>query len=200
MGDAVAGVVLAAGLSSRMGKNKLLLELGGETVLRRAVRIAIAARLEPVLVVLGNEHPQAEAELAGLACTALFNPEFAQGMDTSLRMGISAVPDQAPGAVVLLADMPFVSAAMVVALVERFRASEAPLVVSSYEGVVAPPILYGRGLFPELLGLEAGDGCGKRVVKRHRTEAAEVSWPASALADLDVPTDLERARAHLEGA
>jgi molybdenum cofactor cytidylyltransferase len=194
----IAGVVLAAGTSSRMGRNKLFLPLGGTTVLRRAVGTARDAGLDPVLVVLGHESDRALAELAGLRCTPVENAEFARGMNTSVRAGISAVPDDASGAVLMLADMPFVTAAMLRALVDRYRAAEAPLVLSTYGDVLAPPILYGRALFGELRALD-GDSCGKRVVKAHRAEAVEVEWPPSALTDLDVPEDLERVRTRFEG-
>lgn len=194
----VAGVVLAAGTSSRMGRNKLFEPLGGTSVLRRAVGTAREAGLDPVLVVVGHQSDRALAELAGLRCTPVLNAEFARGMNTSVRAGISAVSDDASGAVVMLADMPFVTAAMVRALVERYRVAEAALVVSVYGEVLAPPILYGRPLFGELRALE-GDGCGKRVVKAHRAEAIEVQWPPSALTDLDLPEDLERVRSRIEG-
>src|SRR2546428_9405649 len=168
----VAGVVLAAGTSSRMGLNKLFLPLGGTSVLRRAVATEHDAGLDPVLVVLGHESDRALAELAGLRCTPVVNAEFARGMNSSVRAGISAVPDDASGAVLMLADMPFVTAAMLRALVDRHLAAEAPLVVSTYGDVLAPPILYGRALFGELRALDA-DRCGKRVVKAHRAEAIE---------------------------
>src|SRR5713226_8629310 len=135
----VAGVVLAAGTSSRMGRNKLFLPLGGTSVLRRAIATAREAGLDPVLVVLGHESGRALAELEGLPCTPVLNAEYAQGMNTSVRAGISAVPAGAPGAVVMLADMPFVTAGMVRSLVDRYRAGEAPLVVSTYGEVLAPP-------------------------------------------------------------
>jgi molybdenum cofactor cytidylyltransferase len=194
----VAGVLLAAGTSSRMGRNKLFLPLGGISVLRRAVAAARGAGLDPVLVVLGHESDRALAELQGLPCTPVINEEYARGMNTSVRAGISAVPDDASAAVVMLADMPFVTAGMVRGLMERYRSSETPLVVSTYGDVLAPPILYGRALFPELRALD-GDGCGKRVVKAHREEAVEVAWDPVALADLDVPEDVERARTRMEG-
>lgn len=194
----VAGVLLAAGTSSRMGRNKLFLRLGGTSVLRRAVASARAAGLDPLLVVLGHESDRALAELEGLLCTPVLNPEYARGMNTSVRAGISAVPDDAAGAVLMLADMPFVTEDMLRSLVDRYRTGDAPLVVSTYGEVLAPPILYGRPLFPELRAL-SGDGCGKRVVKAHRAEAALLAWPPSALADLDVPEDLERVRSWIEG-
>ena len=194
--ERIAGVVLAAGLSSRMGANKLLLQLDGRSVVRRAVETALASGLEPVLVVTGHERERVEAELRELRCRPVFNPDFAGGLYTSLRRGIAAVPEDALGALVCLADMPLVEAPMLERLIDAFQRARPPLVISTYEGVLAPPMLYGRGLFAELRALD-GEGCGKRVVKRHRAEAVELAWAAAALSDLDVPDDLERVRAFL---
>jgi molybdenum cofactor cytidylyltransferase len=193
----VAGVLLAAGTSSRMGTNKLFLSLRGETVVRRAIRTALAAGLDPVLVVLGHESERAKAELKGLRCAVVLNKDYAQGINTSLRAGIAAVPEQAVAALVMLADMPFVTKEMLGAIVERYRGGTSPLVVSNYEGVDAPPMLYDKSLFTELSALD-GDGCGKKVVKRHRSESLEVAWPASALKDLDIPADVDAVLAELE--
>ncbi|HEX6746166.1 MAG TPA: nucleotidyltransferase family protein [Longimicrobium sp.] len=189
--DHVAGVVLAAGASTRFGRNKLLIEIDGETLLHRAVRRAGEAGLDPVLVVVGHEAERAMAEIADLPCRAVHNPDFAQGQNSSVRAGIAAVPADAAAAVIILADMPFVTAEMIAALVDRFRATGAPLVISEYEGVHAPPTLYSRTLFAELAAVE-GERCGKHVVKQHRFEAERVAWPAAALADVDVPADVER--------
>jgi molybdenum cofactor cytidylyltransferase len=189
----VAGVLLAAGTSSRMGCNKMLFELGGESVLRGAARRALAGGLSPLLVVLGHQAERARQELDGLACQVVINPEYDQGITASLKAGVSALPPAAAAAVVLLADMPLVSAEMIAEMVTRYRATGAPLVISDYGGVTAPPMLYDRGLFGELRQMTAG-GCGRQVVKRHRTEAQVLSWPAATLADLDVPEDYARIR------
>jgi molybdenum cofactor cytidylyltransferase len=190
----VAGVVLAAGSSTRMGRNKLLFELDGETLLRRAVRCALDGGLDPVLVVVGHEAERARGELAGLSCTPVDNPDHALGINRSLRTGISHVPDRARAAVVMLADMPFVTSRMVAGLVARYRESTAPLVISAYGDINAPPMLYDRTLFSELQHM-SGEGCGRQVVKRHRHEAIAVSWPEAALQDIDVPEDYERIKA-----
>lgn len=196
MSEPVAGIVLAAGASTRMGRNKLLLPIGGEPLLRRAVRRALEAGLDPVAVVVGHEADRAREALAGLACRIVPNPDHAQGQQTSVRAGIRAVEGGSPAAVVLLADMPFVTAAMVSELVRRHRETGAPLVLSDYEGVQAPPTLYARALFPELAAAD-GEGCSKRVIARHEREAVRVPWPAASLADLDRPDDYERVAAQL---
>jgi len=186
----VAGVVLAAGASARMGSNKLLLELEGEPLVRRAARCALEAGLDPVVVVVGHEAGRTEAALLGLRCQVVQNPDHARGQGSSLAAGLAALPPGAGAAVVLLADMPLVAAPQVAALVERYRASAAPLVLADYAGVLAPPALYARALFAELCG--PGDAPGKQVVARHRAEALTVPFPAGALADVDVPGDLDR--------
>lgn len=195
----IAGVVLAAGISSRMGRNKLLLPIGGLSLLRRAVATAFDGGLDPVLLVLGHQSERALEELAGLCCTPVLNTEYARGMNSSVRAGISAVPPDAPGVVLMLADMPFVSAGMVRKLIDRYRATRAKLVVSIYGEVLAPPIFYRRDLFGDFDDTLDGDGCGKRVVKQHRAQAVEVCWPYSLLTDLDLQEDLDRVRAQLDG-
>jgi molybdenum cofactor cytidylyltransferase len=185
----VAGIVLAAGHSTRMGENKLLLQVDGESLVRHAARAALEGGLEPVLVVLGHQAGRVGAELAGLPCSAVVNPRHARGMNTSLDAGVAALPADAAAAVVLLADMPLVTAAMVRVLVEHHRATGAALVASRYGGSPAPPVLYGRPLLEALRGGE-GDGRGREVVRRHQREAAWVDWPADRLADVDEPADL----------
>jgi molybdenum cofactor cytidylyltransferase len=191
-----AGIVLAAGAASRMGTNKLLLRLGGETLLRRAVRVAGEAGLDPVLVILGHEAERARDELHGLRCEVVPNPRHALGMNASLDAGVAAVPARAEAAVVLLADMPFVTPAMVRTVIARHLEGRAPVVASRYGAAQAPPTLYARRLFGELRGGE-GEGRGRAVVRGHAGEVAWVTWPEDALADLDDTADLERARARL---
>ncbi len=195
----VAGVLLAAGTSSRMGSNKLLFELEGESLLRRAARRALAGGLTPLLVVLGHEAERAERELYGLPCRVVVNPDYERGITSSLQSGVAALPPEVRAVVVMLADMPFVTPEMVAALVARYRTSTAPLVISDYEGVNAPPMLYDRALFGELLAMPEGSGCGRKVVKHHRAEADILAWPAAALADLDVPDDYARMQGEAMG-
>ena len=193
----VGGIVLAAGASTRMGRNKLFLELEGQTLLRRVVGRALQADLDPVIVVLGHEAARARRELSRLPCELVINPHYARGMSSSLRSGIARLPATAAGALVLLADMPFVTVPMIRTLVGRHRESAAPLVISQYGDVSAPPVLYDRSLFAELQALE-GDGCGKRVIERHRSQAIALPWPVAALRDLDAPDDYERVRRSLQ--
>ncbi len=196
----VAGVVLAAGSSIRMGRNKLLFDFDGEPLVRRAVRRAATAGLDPVVAVLGYEAELVRRELDGLdpPCRIVVNPDYERGINSSLKTGIAALPAGTIAAVVMLADMPLVTAEMIATLVARYRASEAPLVISDYEGVNAPPMLYDRALFEELRVME-GEGCGRQVVRRHQASAVVVAWPVAALTDLDVPGDYELVRSLAAG-
>ncbi len=181
-----------------MGRNKLLFDLGGEPVVRRAVRTAQRAGLDPVVVVLGHEAEAVRAALESLPCQFVVNPQHTEGMNSSVSAGFAALPAGVAAGVVLLADMPFVSAEMIAALVERYRTSDALLVFSEYDGVQAPPTLFDRSLFADLAGPE-GKGCGKRMRRRHPDQTSVVAWPAAALADLDVPEDYARVKAQLAG-
>ena len=186
----IAGVVLAAGASSRFGANKLLLPLDSEPLVRRAARQAVEPSLSPVIVVLGHEAEQVASALNGLAVETVINPGYRAGMHGSLQTGIERVPGDCAAAVVLLGDMPLVTGAMIAELAVRFRRGAEPLVLSLYGEVQAPPTLYARSLFPALAG--AGAGGGREVVLAHRSEAAEVRWPEALLADVDRPEDAVR--------
>jgi molybdenum cofactor cytidylyltransferase len=194
----VAGVILAAGASRRMGagRNKMLLQLEGESLLRRAARRALGAGLSPVVVVLGHEADRARAELKGLSCESVVNPDFTGPTSGSLHKGLEQLGSNVGAAVVMLGDMVLVTEQMLSGLVAAARGTEAPLVVSRYGDVTAPPLLFRRALFDELLAW-SGEGCGKAVVQAHLAEAVFVDWPDAALADIDTPEDLAAAEAHL---
>ena len=194
----IAVIVLAAGASSRMGRSKLLLELDGESLLRRAARCAAEAATGPAIVVLGADARRARRELDGLPCAAVEDARLtSRGMNGSLAAGVRALPDGVRGAVVLLADMPLVTPAAVRALAERHRATGAPLVATRYGTELAPPVLYDRALLPALAAGGDGDGRGRELLRLHRARAEVVDASAAALLDVDVPADLSRARAGL---
>ena len=190
---AIAGILLAAGSATRMGRNKLLLDLGGEPLVRRAARRALEAGLSPLLVVVGHEADRVREALTGLPCRFVPNPGWAAGQGTSLAAGAAAVPGEAEAAVVVLADMPLVTADMIRAVAARHRETGAPVVASRYGEVTAPPTLYHRSVLPEFHGA-SGEGPGREVIRRHGERVLRVDWPAAALADVDVPADLDRLR------
>lgn len=183
----VAGLVLAAGASTRMGRNKMLLPIDGEPLAVRAAGRALAAGLEPVIVVTGHESDKVEELLRETPCRPVLNSDHEKGIQTSVRVGVDALEDDVGALIVILADMPLVTAEMLRSLVRRYRDASAPLVVSLYGTVNAPPVLYDHSLFGELRTMDKG--CGKEVVRRHEGKAEMVEWPEEALRDIDVPQD-----------
>jgi len=184
----IAGILLAAGASTRMGSNKLMLELDGVPLVRRAAERMLAAGVAPLIVVTGHEPARVHEALAGLDITFVENLDYRGPTSGSLHAGLRAVPTDASGALILLSDMPYVTTAMLAALVARAQTPDVPLVVSRYGDVFAPPLLFTRSLFDELLAWQ-GEGCGKAVVRRHENAAAVLEWTTAALADIDTPDD-----------
>jgi len=184
----VAAVILAAGASRRMGTNKMLLHLEGESLVRRAARRALGAGLSPVVVVLGHEADRVRAELQGLKVEFAVNPDFTGPTSGSLHQGLNKLGPDVDAVVVMLGDMVRVTGAMLAELVTAARGSAAPFVVSRYGDVTAPPLLFRRALFGELLAWK-GEGCGKPVVQAHKAEAMYVDRPVALLADVDTPED-----------
>jgi molybdenum cofactor cytidylyltransferase len=186
--------VFAAGASRRMGgKNKMLLELDGEPLVRRIASRALTAGLAPAVVVTGFEAERVHAALAGLRVTFAYNPAFEGPMSGSMHAALRALGDDVEGATVMLGDMVHVTTAMLRDVVAVGARSPAPLVVSRYGDVTAPPILFKRALFDELLAW-TGEGCGKPVVRGHAHEAVYCDWPPDRLGDVDTTEDWQRAQ------
>jgi molybdenum cofactor cytidylyltransferase len=176
----------------------MLLELQGESLIRAAVLRAQMAALTPLIVVVGHEEDRAREALRGLRCEFAVSPDFTGPTSASLHAGLRALPAETERVVVMLADMVHTTAAMLRGLVRRSFDGDPPLVVSRYGDVNAPPILYRRQLFDELLAWN-GDGCGKAVVEAHAHEAAFLDWPPGTLDDVDTPEDFQREKAREQG-
>ena len=188
--ERVAAVILAAGASTRMGRNKLLLPVDGDPMVRRAARRALDADLAPVVVVIGHEGDRVRELLAELDVTFAVSPDPAGPTSASLHAGLRTLGPAVTAAVVMRADMVNVPEERLRALVDASARGEAPLGVSRYGDVLAPPLLFRRALWPELLAW-TGEGCGKAVVRAHDAEAGIHDWPAAVLQDIDTPADYD---------
>ncbi len=186
----IGGILLAAGASDRFGANKLLHPVGGRALIESAASAARDAGLTPLVAVLGRDGAALRALLQPYGFRCLLHPESASA-SASLHHGLEVIAPAVDAVVILLGDMPLVSAAMITALANAAGQSAAPVVASRYGGVVAPPVLFRRALFPELLAWQ-GDGGPRPVVERHQSEALFVDWPAGALVDVDERDDLAR--------
>jgi len=192
----VSAVILAAGASTRMGTQKLLLPFGGEPLVRRTVRQVCDAGFDDVLVVLGSEHEQTLAALEGLSIRHAINVMYRTGMGSSFRTAVAHLGDSA-AALFALADQPFITATEYRALLDAHH-EHAPAIVSvRYGDVVAPPHLFEREFFPELAQLEHG---ARPVLQRHRDRTMVLQFPPEMLMDIDTPGDYELARSRLSSA
>jgi molybdenum cofactor cytidylyltransferase len=201
-GRRIAAVVLAAGRSTRMGgPNKLLAEIAGRPLARIVVKEALASRARPVIVVVGHERAKVENALAGLPVEVVYNPDFAQGLGTSVRAGIAAVPAEADGAIVCLGDMPQVDAALIDRLIAAFDPDRGALIVMpTVEGKRGNPVLWSRRFFPDLMAIE-GDVGARHFIGRYNEAVADVPLEGSAaLVDVDTPEALVGVKAAMEGA
>lgn len=192
-GRKVAAIVLAAGRSSRMrGPNKLLADVGGQPLLRRVVAQAKASRASPVIVVTGHQQEDVARALAGIDVTIVPNPDYGEGIASSVRAGIAALPDDADGALICLGDMPLVSDRMIDALLARFAPDAGALIVVPVDGGRrGNPVLWSRRFFPELMALE-GDVGARHLISRHGDAVAEVAIAGEgAFLDLDTPEALQ---------
>jgi molybdenum cofactor cytidylyltransferase len=198
----VAAVVLAAGRSTRMGgPNKLLADIARRPLVRIAAEEALASRAKPVIVVTGHQREQVETALAGLPVQFVHNPEYADGLGTSVRAGIAAVPADADGAIVCLGDMPQVDAGLIDRLIAAFDPDQGALVVMpTFEGRRGNPVLWSRRFFPDLTAIE-GDVGARHLIGRYSEAVVEVPLAGkAALVDVDTPEALVGVRAEIEGA
>lgn len=190
----VDALVLAAGRSSRMGgPNKLLATLDGVPLVRRAAEAALASRAASVTVVTGHMAEVVEAALAGLDVAIRHNPDYAEGLSTSLKVGIAALPAEAEAAVVMLGDMPRVTAATVDRLIDAYEPARGALaVVPTHAGARGNPTLISRRFFPDLAAV-TGDVGARHVLKTYPEAVVEVEMDEAVTLDLDTPEALERA-------
>ncbi len=195
----VAGVVLAAGRSTRMGANKLLAEIGGQPVIRRVVEAVLASRAAPVFVVTGHEREAVAEALAGLPVRLVDNPAFASGMASSLKAGLAAIPEGCAGAAVALGDMPLVTAAIVNRLLDAFGDHPgAAAIVPVSDGRRANPVLLARSLFGDVEAL-TGDMGARPLLESAGDRVVEVIVADDAvLLDVDTPEALATARSLAE--
>ncbi len=181
----IPALILAAGSGRRMGGPKALLLLDGETLLHRAVRVAQAVSCTPVIAVVGDCDPGA----LDPSVRVVQNLKAAEGMASSIRAGIAALPDSTAAVLLLTIDQPAVNAPLLKQLLQLHAMQEtARPVACAYGGSLGIPAILPARLFPELLGLQGDRGAKVILLKEN---AITVSFPDGAW-DLDTPEDLAR--------
>jgi molybdenum cofactor cytidylyltransferase len=201
-GRRIAAVVLAAGQSTRMGAvNKMLAQIGGKPLVRIAAEQALASRAKPVIVVTGHERERVEAALAGLPVRFAHNPAYADGLGTSLKVAVAAVPTEADGAIVCLADMPQVDSTLIDKLLAAFDPERGGLVVvPSINGRRGNPVVWSRRFFKDLMSI-GGDIGARHLIASYAEAVVEVPVVGdAALTDVDTPESLSAVKAEIERA
>jgi len=182
-------IVLAAGSSKRLGRAKQLIEIDGETLLRRAVRFALLTSPVECLVVLDRDATPLMSELEGLAARALPIADADTGMAASLRAGIAALDPRSAGALIVLTDQPALTSTHLEALCERWRSEPERAVASQYSNVLGVPAMLPRKWFAEMATLQ-GDVGARELLRRRRDDVTAIR--ADELArDIDTPDDLQ---------
>jgi molybdenum cofactor cytidylyltransferase len=191
----IIGIFLAAGESRRFGSNKLLYEFGGKPLVCRGLSQCVASRLPEIRVVVGTNATDVEREIARcfkgeLKVQIDRNENPARGMMSSLKTGLRSVAGRCDGVMVLLADMPRVTAIMINELIDAFE-RRAAIVIPECGGELRHPRVIPERLFPEFLEL-ADDGKGTDIIERHRGEILRVPLGnESDYIDIDKPEDIE---------
>jgi molybdenum cofactor cytidylyltransferase len=201
-GRRVAAIMLAAGRSTRMGgPNKLLEKISGKPLVRIAAEQALASRASPVVVVTGHERAKIETALQGLDVRLVHNPDYAQGLSTSVKAGLAALPSEAEAAIVCLGDMPQVTSALIDRLIAAFDPDRNALVaVPTFGGKRGNPVLWSRRFFPELTALE-GDVGARHLIGTYQEAVTEVPVEnAAAMVDIDTPDALLAVKREIERA
>jgi molybdenum cofactor cytidylyltransferase len=196
----LAAVLLAAGRSSRMGgPNKLFAEFDGEALVHRTASRLMNGAGRKVIVVTGHQGARIRDALAGLNVEIVDNPDFANGLASSLKAGIAQVPADADGALIALADMPGVTAGDFDRLAAAFRRHGGRAIVrATHAGKRGNPVILPRALFPEVAKLE-GDTGARAIVESGAAEVVDVELGAAASLDVDTPEAMLSAGGVLRG-
>jgi molybdenum cofactor cytidylyltransferase len=188
----IAGVVLAAGGSHRLGESKQLVLFRGKPLVWHAVRAAVDGGLTPVIVVVGSNGPAVRAALEGEPVKFVENPSWPSGQSSSLRAGLNLAQRGSEACVFLLADMPFVTGEVVRALMAEHRGTLTPIVAPRVDNAWGNPVLFDRTTYRALQALE-GDTGGRELFDRFRM--AGIPWSDRRLRiDVDTPVDLDELR------
>lgn len=192
----IAAVVLAAGLSRRMGQAKLLMPVGGRAIVRHAVEAVLAGGVDSAWVVTGPDVGPIEAALAGLEVQIVVNPAPEEGQAGSVRAGIAALTPTVDSVLIALGDQPALAPSIIPALLAARRASARPIVAPRYRDGQGNPVLFKREIFPELLRL-TGDQGARAIIHQDpgRVEWVDLDLPMPP--DVDTPGDYEKIRTAL---
>ena len=186
-------IILAAGASSRLGSPKQLLSFSGATLLQHSIEAAQSSDASSVIVVLGANAELIKSEINHTAATIIVNPGWKEGMASTIHFGLQTLVEMQPqteAAIFMVADQPFVTAALLNNLMELIRNEQRSIVASKYGSTFGTPVLFVRKFFPELMEL-TGDTGAKSLVRKYLNEVSFVSFPEGEI-DIDTMEDYQK--------
>lgn len=185
-------IIIAAGSSARLGQPKQNLIYQNKTLLQRTIETALASNCKPVYVVLGAHSSLIKPFIQHQTIHLIQNPDWADGMSTSIKMGIAALEKdkRVSSAIILLCDQPFVSPHLIADMTSKQQETAKDIIACSYNNTLGVPVLFNRSLFPELLSLKGSEGA-KKILKDHPQEIESVPFEKGGI-DIDTFDDYER--------
>lgn len=188
----ITAIILAAGLSSRMGFPKQLLELGNRTLVRIVTENVLASAVDKVLVITGYRTVEVSAALKGLPVETIFNPHFKQGQGSSLTLGVKSIDVNTTAFLVFMCDQPLISTSLINTVISEFKARHSLALRPIYRGMPGHPVIFSYSLSSELEALKGDEGA-RQVLKKlgNKVDYLPVQDEAVIL-DVDTPESYER--------
>ena len=186
----VAGIIIAAGESKRLGRIKQLLPWSGKPLIEFIIQTALQCKLEPINVILGSNFDQITPFLDDSKVNIIFNRRWKEGKGTSISLGINSLPERIDAALVFVVDQPFLSIQLINALLKVYKLKKADIVAPYIHGIQTNPVLFDRLVFPELKELNGKEG-GRMIFKKYKLE--KLIWEdEKILLDIDTPEDYQK--------
>lgn len=192
-------LLLAAGAATRMGEAKQLLPINGKSLLRTTAEEAMRADLGPLTVVLGAFAEQTQKELQGLSLSTVMNPDWQEGMGTSIRCGMRKIlqeQESLQGVIIMLADQPYADAQLLSQLVQAHQETKKPIIASAYQETLGVPAYFHHSFFPKLSQLSGAVGA-RKLIKQEGQQVASIDFPRGNM-DIDTPEDYRKIKEEIE--
>jgi molybdenum cofactor cytidylyltransferase len=187
----VSAILLAAGKSERMGESKQLMPFGQSTMVEKAIDNLLGSAVDEVIVVLGHRAEEVKKTIAAKPVKIAINPDYKQGMSTSIIAGLDLIDNRAQAVMLTLGDQPAVDSQTINQLIDEFHRHNKGIVIPTYHGKRGHPIIFAIKYKPELLGL-TGDIGGRGVIKDHPEDILKVAVDSeSVISDIDTINDYQ---------
>jgi molybdenum cofactor cytidylyltransferase len=186
--EKVSAILLAAGEARRMSRLKQLMPLGSSTMVEQTIDNLLASRIDEIVVVLGYKAEEVKKRIGGRPVKIAINPEYSQGMGTSIAAGLKIVDSRAGAVMLALADQPFVDSPTIDRLIEEFQAHDKGIAIPVYRGRRGHPIIFSIEYKAPLSGLTSDVG-GREIIREHPEDVLEVAVDCEGIIiDIDTPT------------